>query len=160
MTYYTPLSRPASKPSDYPCYMAITLRLGDTSSDLLVRHVRLLRDCVALAQKRWGFVIEAAAVLPSELQLLCLFPNADMGAGGAMRLITTAFDHHVPRHDASVWANNSETIEIPAAVVPLRRTFVEAAPVRAGLVKVARDWPYSSAHSDTAQSSDLGVAVA
>ncbi len=160
MTYHAPLSRPATQPSVYPCYMAITLRLGDPSSDLLVRHVRLLRDCVAPAQQRWGFLIEAAAVLPAELQLLCMFPDAEMGTGDAIRLISTAFDRHVPGQVGSVWSDNSEVIEISAATAPLRRTFVEAAPVRAGLAKTASDWPYSSAHSSTAQSSDLGVAVA
>ena len=73
MTYHMPLPLPARKSPDYPCHVAITLRLTDGRSDLLVRHIRLLRDCVALSQRRCDFVIQAAAVLPAEMHLLCAF---------------------------------------------------------------------------------------
>lgn len=160
MTHHAPIPRPAP----IPAHVAVTLRLADASDDLLVRHVRLLRDCVALAQQRWGFGIEAAVVLPSEVQLLCSFSDADFGVRGAIRLITTAFVRHLPgegtRSHDEVWAGASELIEITPPVVALRRTFIEAAPVRLGLVKQAQDWPFSSAHTGTAQASDMGVAVA
>jgi putative transposase len=160
MTYHTPLPRPAHKPQPRLARVAITLQLADARSDLLVRHIRLLRDCVAVSQKRWDFVIEAAAVLPAEMQLLCAFHDVDFGVRSAISVITTAFDCHVPGPDASVWSNKCEVVEIAAAVVPLRRTFVEAAPVRAGLVEKASDWPLSSTHMGTVQSRFLGVGVA
>ena len=138
----------------------MTFRLANASDDLLVRQVRLLRDCVALAQQRWGFTIDAAVVLPNEMQLLCLFQDANFGTRGAIKLICSAFEHHSPRNETNVWAAETEVIEISGAVAPLRRTFVEAAPVRAGLVKAAADWPYSSAHKRTAQGDEMGVAVA
>jgi putative transposase len=134
--------------------------LADARDDLLVRQVRLLRDCVALAQQRWRFTIDAAVVLPSEMQLLCLFPDADFGTGGAIRLICSAFERHVPNCEANIWSAEADVIEISDAVTPLRRAFIEAAPVRAGLVRVAGDWPYSSAHIRTAQGGEMGVAVA
>ncbi|MCW1950409.1 MAG: hypothetical protein KIH44_003460 [Octadecabacter sp.] len=160
MTHHTPQLCPApSQPLNSAC-VAITLRLADSDDDLLVRQVRLLRDCVALAQQRWGFTIDAAAVLPNEMHLLCLFPDADFGTGGAIKLICTAFYRHLPSRGASVWSQDKEVLEISDAVAPLRRVFVEAAPVRAGLVKAAGDWPYSSAHVGTAQGGEMGVAVA
>ena len=160
MTYHASLPRPAPQLNQNPAYVAITLRLADASDDLLVRQVRLLRDCVALSQQRWSFTIEAAAVLPNEMQLLCSFPDAEFGVNGAIRLIASAFDRHIPQHEGSVWSDKSEVIEVPTAVISSRRTFIEAAPVRAGLVKCAIDWPYSSANLATAQASDMGVAVA
>ena len=160
MTFHTPLPSPALNPTFKPAYVAITLRLADASDDLLVRQVRLLRDCVALAQQRWGFTIDAAAVLPSEMQLLCLFPDADFGTEGAVKLICSAFERHLPSRDVGVWSNEAELVEISDAVASLRRVFIEAAPVRAGLVKTAGDWPYSSAHKATTQGSEMGVAVA
>lgn len=130
-----------------------------------MRHVRLLRDCVALAQKRWNFGIEAAVVLPAELQLLCLFDDVDMGVRGTATLIRSAFLHHIPqdavREDQRmIWEEDIESVQISPAVVALRRTFMEGAPVRAGLAKTPLDWPYSSAQRASGQGSDMGVAVA
>jgi putative transposase len=155
-----PLQSPAHKSHDYPCHVAITLRLESGQSDLLVRHISLLRDCVALSQRRWNFVIQAAAVLPAEMHLLCAFGGGHHDARGAIRLITSTFDRHVSDHCASVWSDTCEVIEVSSRVAQLRRGFVEAATVRAGLVSNVCDWPYSSAHMDTAQSDDMGVAVA
>ncbi|MBT8410845.1 MAG: hypothetical protein KJP02_03475 [Octadecabacter sp.] len=152
MTYHAPLPRPA--------YAAITLRLTDPSSDLLVHHVRLLRDCVALAQQRWDFGIEAAVVLPNELQLLGSFPDDQFGVGGAIRLIQSAFVRHLPESVDNIWEGEAEVLELLQPVVALRRTFMELAPVRAGLVRSAQDWPYSSAHRNVVQGTARGVAVA
>lgn len=160
MTYHIPQTRPAVPSIDSISHVSITLRLADQSSDGLVRHIRLFRDCVALAQRQCGFTVEAAAVLPSEAHLLCAFPDADFGVRNSISLIVTSFDRHMPTHEGSVWAAETEIIEISKAVVALRRTFIEAAPVRAGLVKSAADWPYSSLQADTLQGSQMGVAVA
>lgn len=160
MSYHTPAPRPA--PATYPvsAHVAITLRLADPSDDVLVRHVRLLRDCVALSQQRWSFGIEAAVVLPNELQLLCLFDDAQFSVRSAVKLICSAFSRHAPTGIDVVWSDDCEIIEVSSAAAALRRTFIENAPVRAGLVQRAEDWPFSSAHAGTAQSTGLGVAVA
>jgi putative transposase len=76
--YHTPLQSPAHKSHDYPCHVAITLRVESGQSELLVRHISLLRDCVALSKRRWDFVIQAAAVLPAEMHLLCVLLGADI----------------------------------------------------------------------------------
>lgn len=160
MTYHITHPFLNHQPTPCPASVAITLRLADPSDDVLVRHVRLLRDCVALAQRRWNFTIDAAAVLPNELQLLCAFRDADAGVRGAIAIITSAFDRHLPGNRSSVWDDTAESVDVPEELVFLRRDFVEAAPVRAGLVKVAQDWPFSSAHVGTVQGGDLGAAVA
>lgn len=165
MTFHSPTPRPPIGSLPVSSHVALTLRLADPAQDLLVRHVRLLRDCVALAQKRWGFGIEAAVVLPAEVQLLCLFDDVDLGVHGTARLIQSAFLHHVPsgavpEDQRMIWAEEVEAIRISPAVVALRRTFMENAPVRAGLAKTPMDWPYSSAQRSGGQGSDMGVAVA
>lgn len=156
MTRYAPIPRP----DPVPAHVAITLSLADASSDLLVRHVRLLRDCVALSQQRWGFGIDAAVVLPNTMHLLCGFSDAEFGVGGAVRLIKSAFARHVPGASPEIWADDTEVLEIPTAVVSLRRSFMENAPVRAGLVKRAEDWPYSSAHRMDVLAGPMGAEVA
>ncbi len=160
MTHY--ISHPilGYEPAARPAHVAITLRLSDPSDDVLVRHVRLLRNCVALSQKRWDFTIDAAVVLPNEIQLLCAFRDAEVGVHGAVSMITRTFDRHVPGLRRSVWDDIGELLEIPEELVALRREFIEAAPVRSGLAKSAQDWPYSSAHIGTVQGGDLGAAVA
>jgi putative transposase len=159
MTYHIPLPLPDRKSPDYPCHVAITLHLKNGQSDLLVRRIRLLRDCVALSKRRWDFVIQAAAVLPAEMHMLCAFAGGHHDVRGAIRLIASTFDRHVSDHRASVWSDACEVIKVSSRVEKLRRSFVEAAPVRAGLVRNICDWPYSSAQMDTAQSGDMGVAV-
>ena len=160
MSFQSPIPRPLP----LSAHVSVTMRLADGTDDLLIRHVRLLRDCVALSQQRWGFGIEAAVVLPNELQLLCSFPDPEFGVRGAIRLISTAFTRHVPGPDqgnhTAIWSDETEIIEITQSVVAMRAAFIEDAPVRAGLVKTAQDWPYSSANNSTAQASDMGVAVA
>ncbi|MGJ8624793.1 MAG: hypothetical protein ACSHW1_18785 [Yoonia sp.] len=160
MTYHIPHPFLNFEPSVRPASVAITLHLADPSDDVLVRHVRLLRDCVASAQKRWDFTVDAAAVLPNELHLLCAFRDADIGVNGAIMQIARAFDRHLPGARRSVWADAGEALEVPEELVFLRRDFIEGAPVRAGLVHDARDWPYSSAHLTTIQGHDFGAAVA
>lgn len=160
MTYHAPLSRPSGFHAARPAYVAMTLRLSDPASDLLVRHVHLLRDCVALAQKRWGFTIEAAVVLPGELQLLAGFRDDTFAPGGVIRLIRSTFIRHLPLEMAQAWEGDAEIVEIAPSVIVLRRTFMEQAPVRAGLVRAAQDWPYSSAQRGNGQIAPLGVTVA
>ena len=157
MTYYAPIPRLSSSIS----YVSITMQTRDSADDLLVRHVRLLRDCVALSQQRWQFGIEAAVVLPSEVQLLCAFSDADFGVKGAIELIKATFCRHLSGAPSrtSIWADTTEIVELTDASVPLRRAFIERAPVRAGLVKANEDWPYSSSHKASPQGTALGVAV-
>lgn len=160
MTYHSPNPNSAPCRPPVPAQVSITLRLADCGSDVLTRHVRLLRDCVALAQQRWGFTIEAAVVLPAEMQMICAFDDSTFGVSGAVTLIRSAFDRHLPSADGSVWAKKFETLILSPAAAASRRAFVEHAPVRAGLVTRAEDWPFSSVHRDAAQSADLGVDVA
>lgn len=155
-----PLGRTTPGAANDAGYLALTLSLADQSDDLLVRHVRLLRDCVALAQRRWGFEIEAAVVLPSELQLLCYFENPQFGAVGTLKHIEMSFAQHASTSGRILWSPTNDILQIARSVVGQQRDLIENAPVRTGLVKNAADWPYSSAHKRTAQCGELGVAVA
>ena len=160
MTLHTPYPRPHTPLQSVPSYVSATLRLSDPSSDVLVRHVRLLRNCVALAQQRWGFEIEAASILPNEMHLLCAFDDQDFAIGAALKLIAVSFARHLPDASAEIWADTSEVTEIATAMVQLQRIQIENAPVRARLVQTARDWPYSSVHTAQVGTSDLGAVVA
>lgn len=134
-------------------------RIADPGRATLLGHVTLLRDCVALAQRRWGFSIEAAVVLPDRLELLAGFGGGDVGAGTVGTFVQTTFN----RHAGGSWGGWDGAVEVqpvePAAV-PLRKRFIETAPVREGLVDAPQDWPYSSRHRAAAPVPCLGAAVA
>ena len=70
------------------------------------------------------------------------------------------FSRHLPAAPKDLWADSPKASEIANSVVHLRRTYIENAPVRAGLVKTAADWPFSSIHKARAQSQGFGVDVA
>ncbi|WP_296420389.1 hypothetical protein [Pseudooctadecabacter sp.] len=158
MTLYSPQPRPVvDAPRPVPVAMKFTLR--DTTSDLLLREVRLLRDCVASARTRWDFDVEAAVVLPAQMQLLAVFNTGEFGMRQAMALIQTTFRTHLdlPR---GLWEGAAHLTRLEWEAMPLRRAFIEAAPVRMGLVQDPGDWPYSSAQRSVPQGRALGVLVA
>jgi len=139
--------------------VAVRFLASDQSSDALVRNVQLVRYCVALAQRQWDFDIEAAVVLPSEMQILANFQAGEFGVRQAAALIQGAFDGHVVG-DWCGWLGPATTTQVDRAAVPLRRAFIEAAPTRMGLVDDPCDWVYSSAHRRQVQVGSLGPAVA
>jgi len=134
--------RPAS--GRFFTHFFVTMRLADATSDLFVRRMALLRDCVALAQRRTGVEVDSAAVLPAEMHLLCrLMPGEHPGA--ALRVIRAGFARHAGEGGV-IWDREMTVVEVPAAALAARRRFLLSAPVRAGLVRDAADWPYSSLH--------------
>ncbi len=156
MTKYAPLPRPLAQPA----YVSVALSLQDPSSEILLRHKRLLRDCVALAQQRWSFDIEAAVVLPDELQMLCRFDDAQFDVASVIKLVRAAFARHAVPSDTAIWHDHSKVEEVEPHLVARHCRRIENAPVRAGLARSPQDWPHSSIHRSAAQSSHLGADVA
>lgn len=142
-----------------PTPVTLKFTLKDRRSDLLVKEVQLLRDCVALAQKHWDFTLDAAVVLPAQMQLLGVFNTGEFGIRQAVASISSAFQAHCSA-DAPVWENAGEFKMLEWEALPLRRAFIEAAPVRLGLVDDPADWAFSSAQRTLPQARALGVAVA
>lgn len=139
-------------------HVAATLRLADPASDLMVRRVALLRDCVALARHRYPFDILAACVLPAELHLLCRLPEEAQMAP-RLRLIRSAFARHCGEGDsATLWDPVMEEAMVPDAVVAARGRALLEAPVRAGLVPRAEDWAWSSLYRRGAPRADAVAA--
>ena len=74
-----------------------TVRLADQSSDLLVRHIDLLRDAVTLTRHKWPFVIESAVVLPNRLHMIWTLSDHDADYGKRWKMIKTTFNRHLPK---------------------------------------------------------------
>jgi hypothetical protein len=92
--------------------------------------------------------------------MLCAFEDAQFGVKGAIQFIQSSCNRHCPNGVFAGWTDDCEIYEIGSAAVAMRKVAIEEAPVRAGLVKSARDWPFSSAHRHAPQGSYLGHAVA
>ena len=133
-----------------------TVRLQNPASDLLVREVELLRNATRLSMKRWPFEITAAVVLPNRLHMIWVLPDGDADFSKRWRLIKSTFSRHVPapdyvsssqrrRGEKGIWQRRFWEHAIRDLNDYDRHMHVVAtAPVQAGLVHRASDWPFSS----------------
>ena len=160
MTHHHSTSRPYPiLPHLFDTPVSLRLQASDAQSDTLLRNVHLLRDSIALAQRQWDFDIWAAVVLPSELQMMAVFQAGEFGIRQAMAMVQRTFDRHVSGEWAG-WDGPADLVSVDPAAARVRKAFIEAAPVRRGLVARPGDWPYSSAQSTAVQATQLGTAVA
>lgn len=134
-----------------------TLRLRDARCDLLVRHIDVLRDATRLCRKRWSFDIPAAVILPQHLHMIWNLPDGDCDVAKRWRLIRSGFARNVPssplpassktRRDGGIWQRGMWAHQIRDQDDFDRHAHViRAAPLQAGLVTRASDWPYCSLH--------------
>ena len=133
-----------------------TVRLQDQQSDLLVTHIDLLRDTTRLCRKRWPFEIAAAVVLPNKLHMIWQLPAGDADYAKRWRLIKSTFSRHVPapayipeshvrRGEKGIWQRRFwEHVIRDQQDFDTHMHLIASAPVHAGLVMRAGDWPYSS----------------
>lgn len=143
MSSFRPLVVPAAR-------YFFTVRLKDPQSDLLTRHIVLLRHAVLVAQKCHPFAIENAVIMPSMLHMIWSMPSGDGDYGLRWQQIKTTFARHVPyksrgRATPGIWQRRYW--EHPIQTAADHRFYADTiaqAPVEAGLVKQASDWPYSS----------------
>jgi putative transposase len=132
-----------------------TVRLQDQASDLLTVQCKLLRDTVRLCRKQTPFRIDAAVILPAELHMIWTLPAGDADVSGRWRMIKSTFSRHLPvsgdmTNGAGIWARGCKHHPIrEAADFALHMHLIATAPVRAGLVRRATDWPYASWHYRT-----------
>jgi putative transposase len=125
-----------------------TLRLRDSSSNLLVERIDVLRAATRLCLKRWPTVIDAAVVLPNRLHMIWLLPPNDLDHARRWRLIRSTFARHVaapPVAAQMIWQRDVWYHAIrDRADLDLHRHLIATAPVTAGLVRQPGDWPYGS----------------
>ncbi len=146
MTYHISHSESFFRPASNKSFVVCKLSLRDPSSELLTQEILLLRDCIALSRKQWGFEILAAAILPSQLQMLAVFDTGEFGIKQAMAIVQKTFEEHSSHEGPPLWDGPADVSTLDPSAVPLRSAFIEAAPVRAGLVARPKDWRFSTAY--------------
>jgi putative transposase len=132
-----------------------TVTLRDRRSDLLVRHVDLLREAWRAAQMRVPHDVIAAVLLPDHLHVvLTLHDSAgdysrlwqDIKRGFTRRLSVTA---ELPRRNGlpAVWQSRfwEHTIK-DANDLRAHVDYVHINPLKHGYVARVADWPHSTFH--------------
>lgn len=154
-----------------------TVALADRRSDLLVRHIELLRGAFAETRSDRPFVCDAMVVLPDHIHALWTMPESDadyskrwgaIKARFVMKLRRAGFspppdlpvvrsgryaglkpDLRKDKREVGVWQRRFwEHCIRDEADYALHMRYCWMNPVKHGLVERALDWPYSSIHRD------------
>ncbi len=122
-------------------------------------NVALLREAFRVERERHPFTIDAIVVLPDHLHTIWQLPEDDDDFPGRWARIKGRFsrlcaDRGAPvsasrrrRRERAVWQRRYwEHLIRNEAELQAMRDYIHMNPVRHGLVRTARDWPYSSFH--------------
>ncbi|MFZ5661735.1 MAG: REP-associated tyrosine transposase [Pseudomonadota bacterium] len=135
-----------------------TVNLADRSSDLLVRHVDVLRASVRDVRIRHPFEIVAWVTLPEHLHTVWRLPDGDADFATRWMLIKAGFSRRLPsstdigrsrrrKREREIWQRRYWEHAIRDEDDLARHVdYTHFNPVKHGRVQRASDWPYSSLH--------------
>ena len=132
-----------------------TLNLRDRRSDLLVRHVGLLRESWREVSKARPFDTLAATVLPDHMHMVVSLPEGDADYPARLRLLKSGFTRRLPdsvksegrKGERNVWQRRYWEHAIrDEADLEAHVNYVHFNPVKHGHVAEMDDWPYSTWH--------------
>jgi putative transposase len=127
-------------------------------NDLLIRHIDLLRRVVADVRRRHPFKIHGWVVLPEHLHCVIELPVGDADFATRWRLMKAGFSKGLPRTERlskvrarrgerGIWQRRYwEHLIRDDADYRAHMDYVHINPLKHGLVKRVRDWPYSTYH--------------
>jgi putative transposase len=135
-----------------------TVNLLNRHSNLLVNHVRFLREVVRDVRARAPFHIDAWVVLPEHLHCLWTLPEGDADFSSRWRDVKKGFSKSLPQREhrsasraakgeRGIWQRRfwEHTIRDDRDY-GAHMDYIHFNPVRHGLVADVADWPYSSFH--------------
>jgi len=135
-----------------------TVALADRHSSLLTQNINLLRQSWRRTAELYPFETVAVCILPNHLHVVWRLPPDDPDFSTRWRLIKSGFSRAVP---AAKNLSHSKTRQGEKGIWQRRfwehrirdeRDFqnhvdyIHFNPVKHGLVKASKDWPYSSFH--------------
>jgi putative transposase len=133
-----------------------TVTLADRSSDLLVRHIDILRDAYGAARGLYAFETVAICVLPDHLHAIWTLPPDDANFPLRWSLIKSKFSHALPidtertvskiaKRERGIWQRRYwEHVIRDEGDLARHIDYVHFNPAKHGLVSRVRDWPHSS----------------
>ena len=135
-----------------------TVNLLERRSDLLTRHIELLRDSVRRVRRLHSFHIDAWVVLPEHMHCIWTMPPADADFALRWRLIKLIFSKALPkverlsavrlrRQERGIWQRRywEHTLR-DEADFRAHVDYVHINPLKHGWVTAVSDWPYSTFH--------------
>ncbi|MCZ7660971.1 MAG: transposase [Xanthobacteraceae bacterium] len=140
-----------------------TATLADRGSDLLVRHVDLLRQAYRTTQERHPFETIAICILPDHLHAIWSLPDGDTNYPLQWSLIKGGLSRRLPaaptrsmskiRHrEKGIWQRRYWEHAIRGDRDLARHVdYIHFNPVKHRLVTRVRDWPHSSFHREVAR---------
>ena len=135
-----------------------TVNLHDRHSDLLVRHIDVLRHAVARVRHSHPFTIDAWVVLPDHLHAMWTLPPNDDDFPTRWRLIKGGFSRNIPqqrprsrsrhhRRERSIWQRRYwEHLIRDERDYQRHMDYIHFNPVKHGYVESVGDWKYSTFH--------------
>jgi putative transposase len=135
-----------------------TVNLQDRTSDLLVKHVELLRSAVSKVKTKHPFVIHAWVVLPEHMHCIWELPKDNSDYSMRWRLIKSGFSRMIPkdekrsairikRGERGIWQYRYwEHLIRDENDFNNHMDYVHFNPVKHGHVEQVKDWRYSSFH--------------
>jgi putative transposase len=129
--------------------------LAERPSDLLIRHIGLLRDALRQTRADHPFDILAWVVLPDRMLCIWTLPTGDSDYSTRWRLIKARFSRalppgrrrvsHMHRGERGIWQRRFWEHHIRGhADLQAHLRLCRDSPVLAGLVSDPLAWPYSS----------------
>jgi putative transposase len=135
-----------------------TVNLQDRGSELLVKHIEILRNAVRQTKLKLPFHIDAWVVLPEHLHAIWTLPEGDDDFSSRWQAIKMAFSRKIPageyrsasragRRERGIWQRRfwEHTIR-DVQDYAAHMDYIHFNPVKHGLVTRPADWPYSSFH--------------
>lgn len=135
-----------------------TVNLLERRSSLLVEHIDLLRTAVKNVRHYKPFHIDAWVVLPDHMHCIWTLPEGDADYSSRWKAIKTAFSRRTPKTERlsaariakgergiwqrRYWEHTTRSEKDYAAHVD----YVHINPLKHGLVRQVKDWPYSTFH--------------
>ena len=126
------------------------------NNDLLVRHIDDLRSVVKKVKNKHAFIIHGWVVLPEHLHCVIELPSNDADFATRLRLIKSGFSKSVPkteflsdvrikRGERGIWQRRYwEHLIKNEADYQAHMDYVHINPVKHGLAKQVKDWPFST----------------
>ncbi len=129
------------------CYF-FTVTLRDRRSDLLVRHVGLLREAFSFVRRDRPFKTDAVIILPDHLHAIWILPDGDYDYPGRWKGIKARFTWLLRKHGVikqSPWQSRYWEHTIRDDLDWQRHMdYIHYNPVKHGYVTSPCDWLYSS----------------
>jgi len=124
----------------------LTAELEDPCSTAFTEHADLLRLAFRACRDRHPFALTAGVILPDHLHCILALPAGDV-ACAARWSVLRALLARVASSEAHLWRTFETQPLRDDAELQRHIDYIHSDPVRHGLVRAPRKWPFSSLHA-------------